>query len=242
MYGQSRLFEVSVPAPDTHTLTIQWYLDDAPVASGGSYRFTPGRIPAGHHAVRVVVRDPIAKVRNDAANVLVGARTWRVMTSAATARIVPIKVNVEGLWRHVATDSGNIAVAIIATDEVDAAAIDPASVRFGPHAAKARRGHSRLVDVDGDGKKDLLLSFRVHDTGIRCDDRSVSLHGRTFAGAQFKGSQAVMSKCGHAPREHGGPGMRRIEVVRDEQRLADDAPVISGSRGSRAATPRSDAR
>ncbi len=86
---------------------------------------------------------------------------------------------------------GVIPVAILSTNTFDATTVDPQSVKFGPAKAEEthRRGHNE--DINGDGKRDLVLHFRTQDTGIVCGNTSVSLTGITFSGQAIKGSASI---------------------------------------------------
>lgn len=86
---------------------------------------------------------------------------------------------------------GTIAVAVLTTDRFDALQVDPLSVRIGPLGAGEFHGLGHVEDVDLDGDMDLVLHFRPCDAGIRCDDASVSLHGRTFDGRAVSGADSI---------------------------------------------------
>lgn len=60
---------------------------------------------------------------------------------------------------------GRISVALHSTDDLDATAVDPAGVTFGPDGATPV-GKVRSIDVDGDGDDDAVFQFRIADTGI----------------------------------------------------------------------------
>ena len=67
--------------------------------------------------------------------------------------------------------------------------MDPASVTFGPGAA--RPVHWALEDVDNDGDLDLILQFNTQQTGIVCGDVAAAVSGQTFAGQTIKGTDSV---------------------------------------------------
>lgn len=75
---------------------------------------------------------------------------------------------------------GVIPVAILTTDDFNAATVDVETVRFGPDGAQAE--HWALEDVDNDGDEDIILHFRTQDTGIRAGDTEAELAGKTWNG------------------------------------------------------------
>ena len=87
-----------------------------------------------------------------------------------------------------------IRVAILGTNSFDTSIVDPASVRFGPNQVAAD-GRSRLRDVNGDGLLDLVLRFRIHGSGIRCNDSFVSISGQTVNGEHNSGNR-YHARCG----------------------------------------------
>jgi hypothetical protein len=93
---------------------------------------------------------------------------------------------------------GAVSVAVRTGPALDATRTQRGTVRFGAVAAAGGlAGLARPVgrgiarDVDRDGDRDLILRFRVRDTGIGCDTKLVSLLGRTRAGIRFQGSDAI---------------------------------------------------
>lgn len=88
---------------------------------------------------------------------------------------------------------GVIPVAILSTDTFDATTVDPSTVKFGPDGATEAHGGRHREDVNKDGKKDLVLHFRTHDTGIECGDTSASLTGKTVSGQAIAGSDSIQT-------------------------------------------------
>lgn len=110
-----------------------------------------------------------------------------------TSTTVPIDVRPGSTSNPVTPRSnGVISVAILSTSTFDASTVGPASVRFGPGAALAR-DVARLSDVNGDGELDLILQFRVQDTGIECGDAFASLTGETFSGEPIQGTDSLVT-------------------------------------------------
>ena len=75
---------------------------------------------------------------------------------------------------------GGIWVAILSDLEAsfDPLQVKKKTVRFGPYGAKAIR--HRVRDVNRDGLADLLLRFRIPQTGIKCGDKKATLTGEIY--------------------------------------------------------------
>ena len=71
----------------------------------------------------------------------------------------------------------------------DATQLDPASVQFGPNRVGPAGVSSS--DVNGDGLQDLVLSFRVDQTGISCGDSQVLLTAFTTSGTAIEGRDVL---------------------------------------------------
>jgi hypothetical protein len=81
-------------------------------------------------------------------------------------------------------------VALLATETFDVTAVDLTTVRFGP--AGARPDRARAEDIDGDGRLELVLSFRGNETGLACGDASATLDGATNHGQRFEGIDSIV--------------------------------------------------
>ena len=86
---------------------------------------------------------------------------------------------------------GLLKVAILSTDSFDAALLDVSTLRFGSTGTEAVAVDARLRDVDGDRRADLVVQFRISDTGIQCGDTKVSISGMTVSGQPIHGSGAI---------------------------------------------------
>jgi hypothetical protein len=86
---------------------------------------------------------------------------------------------------------GVIPVAILTTDDFDAATVDPLSVEFGPAGATEAHNRGHLEDVDGDGDVDLVLHFRTQSTGIQVGDTEACLTGETYEGRAIQGCDNI---------------------------------------------------
>jgi hypothetical protein len=83
-----------------------------------------------------------------------------------------------------------IPVAILSTNGFDATTVDRSSLRFGPNEA-IPNGSGHLRDTDHDGLVDLVLQFRVEDSGIQCGDTSASITGQTVDGIPIQGTDTI---------------------------------------------------
>lgn len=86
---------------------------------------------------------------------------------------------------------GVIPVAILTTSAFDATSVNGATVLFGRTGSEAAPSHVALEDVDGDGDFDMILQFRISDTGVRCGDTVMTVTGLTITGRAFQGSDAI---------------------------------------------------
>jgi len=87
--------------------------------------------------------------------------------------------------------NGVIPVAILTTSHFNAQDVDPLSVRFGRGMALEADGRGHLEDVDGDGDLDLVLHFRITETGITPGDTAACLIGKTRSGIQLLGCDVI---------------------------------------------------
>ena len=67
--------------------------------------------------------------------------------------------------------------------------VDIPTLEFGPDGAKAIR--HKVNDINKDGLGDLLLLFKVPDTGIACGYTEATLVGETFDGQSVRGTDSV---------------------------------------------------
>ncbi len=86
---------------------------------------------------------------------------------------------------------GVVSVAILTTEDFDATTVDPLLVEFGPGRAieAHRKGH--IEDVDEDGDLDLVLHFKIRETGIAYGDTKANLIAETFDGQFIEGSDSI---------------------------------------------------
>jgi hypothetical protein len=121
-------------------------------------------------------------------NPMFNARVWNDGNDDVTIDIKPgsspnsINPNSQGV----------IPVAILTTDDFDAADADPATIAFGREGEEgASAAMDALEDVDGDGDLDLIMHFRTQETGIQPGDKKACLTGETFGLEHFGGCDTV---------------------------------------------------
>ena len=78
--GQSANLSIRRLQPLTHSLTVQWFVDDVPVqgATGDEFTIADAQLGPGAHKVRVDVTDPTPLVRNDWLRSMTQSREWTV--------------------------------------------------------------------------------------------------------------------------------------------------------------------
>jgi len=86
---------------------------------------------------------------------------------------------------------GVLPVAIYGSDDFDVADIDVTSLTFGFGDALPASVSRRNRDVDSDGFPDLLLHFRIAETGVEVGDTEACLSGETLDGTPFSGCDTI---------------------------------------------------
>jgi hypothetical protein len=86
---------------------------------------------------------------------------------------------------------GVVPVAIFGSHDFDVANIDVTSLTFGFGDALPASVRRRNRDVDADGFPDLLLHFRIAETGIEIGDTEACLSGETLDGTPFSGCDTI---------------------------------------------------
>jgi hypothetical protein len=120
---------------------------------------------------------------------------WDYVNVVPTTLAVVIDIKPGSVVNPVDPNSnGVLPVAVLATEGFDAGDVDVGTVAFGPGEAAPAVAVGR-EDVDGDGIDDLILQFRVRETGLSCGDEEATLTGRTLAGRPFAGTDNVRVKC-----------------------------------------------
>jgi hypothetical protein len=89
-----------------------------------------------------------------------------------------------------------VTVAILTTPVFDATTVDHTTVVFGPNRATETHVKDGVPtrheeDVDGDGDTDLVLHFKLSETGIQCGDTLARLRAMTFDGQEIVGKNSI---------------------------------------------------
>jgi hypothetical protein len=82
---------------------------------------------------------------------------------------------------------GIVPVAILTTDDFDAAMVDPATAEF----AGAAPEHWNLEDVDGDGDDDVIFHFRTQELELDQNSTEATLTALLLTGEEVSGTDQV---------------------------------------------------
>jgi hypothetical protein len=145
--GNNQAFKVTVPTPNTHALSVTWYVDRSQAATGLTFTFNSARFGAGPHTVQVVVDDPTPKVRNDPADVLREARTWNITVNAPALNCFGVRATIVG------TDGNNFLQGTPGNDVIAGLG--------GNDIINGRGGNDRLC---GDAGRDVILGGDGNDS------------------------------------------------------------------------------
>ena len=105
---------------------------------------------------------------------------------------VPLDIEPGKRRNRINLDSrGHVRVAVLSTSAFAASTVDPPTVKFGPAGASPDLDHVQTKDVNGDGRPDLVLRFRIQDTGLLCDQSTATLTGRTVLGDRISGTDTI---------------------------------------------------
>ncbi len=87
---------------------------------------------------------------------------------------------------------GDLPVAILGSDTFDVADVDVTTLAFGPGGAPFDRSQGpHFEDLNGDGLTDLMVHFRIEETGIEFGDTEACVTGETVGGTPLRGCDAV---------------------------------------------------
>ncbi|MEN8166027.1 MAG: hypothetical protein ABFR65_00945 [Pseudomonadota bacterium] len=82
-------------------------------------------------------------------------------------------------------------VAVVGDTTFDALQVDPTTVKFGPNEASPIRFN--VKDYNRDGFFDLILTFKLKDTGITCGDTAATLTGELYDGTLIAGADSFQT-------------------------------------------------
>ena len=92
------------------------------------------------------------------------------------------------------SSDGKPTAAFLSTSTYNATKLVAGSVRLGPSGSEAAPLSSMLQDVNGDGRKDLVLSFRRSQTGLVCASTQVEMSAIDLgSGKRFYESDSVQT-------------------------------------------------
>jgi hypothetical protein len=87
---------------------------------------------------------------------------------------------------------GVLPTAILGSDTFDLADVDVTTLAFGPGGASFDHSQGpHFEDVDGDGVTDLMVHYRIEETGIAFGDMKACVTGELLDGTPFSGCDAV---------------------------------------------------
>jgi uncharacterized membrane protein len=116
----------------------------------------------------------------------------RILGIAPVSRLVSIDIRPGSDRNKLDPDSDKkTSVAILSVDGFDALTVKPKTVRFGAIGNEAAPVRIARRDVDGNGKRDLVLRFEIQDTEIECGDTAATLTGLTSDGESILGSGPI---------------------------------------------------
>jgi probable HAF family extracellular repeat protein len=129
----------------------------------------------------------------DGCTVVGQGRGPRSRPEAFVASLCEIEARIH-LAKHrlnLSSKSGSVRVSLFGSAELDVAAVDAGSLRFGPAHAGPLGRPSRAADFDGDGFLDSRFRFSIPDSGFVIGDPEGCLRGRTLEGVAFRGCEPV---------------------------------------------------
>ncbi|MFC2164018.1 hypothetical protein ACFLT2_03350 [Acidobacteriota bacterium] len=87
--------------------------------------------------------------------------------------------------------NGVIQVAIFTTQDFDVRDVDTSTILFGRTGYEASPKRISLKDVEKDGDMDMILQFKIRDTGIQCGDTVAYITGMTLGNQSFRGFDSI---------------------------------------------------
>lgn len=179
---------------------IEVYLDGIQkpnVSPGVQYYNATGLTESSTHEISTRTVDNLGNVN----------ATWKNHTAwTAKALESVMNVNIDILKDKLNPGSDEaIWVAILSNATFNATIeVNASSVEFGPSQATMDPPYEKDNDVNHDGYNDLLLKFKMKDTGIKCGDTQAKLIGKTYSGLNISGTDSFETiACGGG---NGGGG------------------------------------
>ena len=88
-----------------------------------------------------------------------------------------------------------ILVALLSSATFSADGAVFSAIRFGKTGTEAAPLLGLRIDLNRDGRRDLVLAFRTGSTGIACGDTTALLSGVTTAGSAYSGTDSITARC-----------------------------------------------
>lgn len=89
---------------------------------------------------------------------------------------------------------GRIPVAILTTEAFDAYSVDTSTILFGKTGMECEPIRISYRDINKDNNEDLLLYFKIQETGIQVGDNMAYLTGKVLSGEDIMGSDSILTE------------------------------------------------
>ena len=197
--GTNISFNVGASDPDNDNLTYSATGLPAGIGIGstGSISGTLGFDTAGTYMVTVTVKD-----NGIPQGILTGTFTWTVTDVPQVTQVsIDIKPFLDPNWINLQSH-GKLTVAILSSHNFDASKVNPRTVTLAGADAIKIHGipDALLKDVNRDGRRDLILFFRITDLQLTATDTEATLEGMTYSGKSFEGVDDIIIVQPHAPQ------------------------------------------